>query len=551
MINSLPVRAVGARPAGDRGQRPLLHCFFVSRSCLRRFRVVARTICLIVAGLLLAACGREPEVASCSNDGGFLIDNATIIDGSGAASSTGGVRVLGDRIVAVGALEACSGEQHIDASGLALAPGFIDSHSHADDEIFDVPDALSAVSQGITTVIVGQDGGSPYPLAEFYAKLDASPVAVNFASYVGHNTIREQVMADDSKRTASEDEVARMATMLETELASGALGLSTGLEYEPGIYSATAEVISLAQLTADRGGRYISHMRSEDRWLEESIDEIIAIGRATGMPVQISHFKLAMTPLWGQASRILSKLDAARRDGVQLTADIYPYEYWQSTMMVLLPERDYNDRDAIAEALDEIAPPEGIWMTRFEPNPDYVGQSITEIGALLELDPVSTFSHLAAEADRWREEHGRSGEMIIATSMNEADIDLLMSWPHTNICSDGGLIDLHPRGAGSFPRVLGHYARDKGLMSVETAVHKMSGLTAENMGLADRGLIREGMIADLVLFNPETVIDRATPEAPDAISEGINAVWVNGELVYQDGATTDARPGRIIRRRSP
>ena len=267
------------------------------------------------------------------------------------------------------------------------------------------------------------------------------------------------------------------------------------------------------------------------------------------MPVQISHMKLAMTRLWGGAAATLEKLDAARNDGVQITADIYPYEFWQSTMMVLLPERDYTDRAAIEEVLEQIAPADGIWMTRYEPNPDYVGKSLPEIAGLMETDVISAFTNLAAAAERWREENGRRAEMIIATSMKDSDIDELLLWPEMNICTDGGLNDLHPRGAGSFPRVLGHFARDKGLMPIETAVHKMSGLTAEHMGFTDRGLIRPGMVADLVLFNPDTVIDNATPDNPAALSTGIESVWVSGELVYRDGATTDARPGKIIRRK--
>jgi N-acyl-D-amino-acid deacylase len=339
-----------------------------------------------------------------------------------------------------------------------------------------------------------------------------------------------------------------MAEMLASELESGALGLATGLEYDPGIYSETSEVLTLAHAAAEVGGRYISHIRSEDRWFEDSIDEIILIGRETGMPVQISHFKLAMTRLWGHAGETLAKLDAARADGVKITADIYPYEFWQSTMMVMLPERDYTDRAAITEVFDQLAPAEGIWMTRYEPNPEYVGKRLTEIAELLEVDTVDAFTHLAEEAERWKQENGRSAEMIIATSMKDADIDALMAWPETNICTDGGLQDLHPRGAGSFPRVLGHFVRDRQLMPLETAVHKMSGLTAEHMGFTDRGFIREGMIADLVLFNPDTVIDRATPEDPLALSEGITSVWVGGELVYQQGAVTDMRPGKVIRR---
>ncbi|MGB5352909.1 MAG: amidohydrolase family protein, partial [Woeseia sp.] len=302
-------------------------------------------------------------------------------------------------------------------------------------------------------------------------------------------------------------------------------------------------------VAADAGGRYISHIRSEDRWFEDSIDEIILIGRRTGMPVQISHFKLAMTRLWGKADETLAKLDDARAAGVNITADIYPYEYWQSTMMVLLPDRDYTDRAAITEVLEQIAPAEGIRMSRYEPKPEYVGKRLTEIADILEVDVVDAFTQLAAGAEAWEAANGRSAEMIIATSMKDADIEALMLWPETNICTDGGLTDLHPRGTGSFPRVLGHFAREKKLMSMETAVHKMSGLTAEHMGFTDRGLIKEGLIADLVLFNPQTVIDRATPENPSALSDGITAVWVSGELVYRDRAVTAARPGKVIRRK--
>jgi len=510
---------------------------------------VTRHTLVVTLLVAMAGCAQEDTQTCAGEAPGFLITNITVIDGSGAPGVAASVRITAGLIAAVGDLAACEGETIVDGGGKSLAPGFIDTHSHADGLLLAQTDALAAVSQGITTVIVGQDGGSPYPLADFYAQLDETPATINVASYIGHNTLRSEVLGEDFKRAATDKEVALMAEMLQSELESGALGLATGLEYEPGIYSETSEVIALAQVAADVGGRYISHIRSEDRWFEDSIDEIILIGRETGMPVQISHMKLAMTRLWGSAAETLEKLDTARADGVQITADIYPYEFWQSTMMVLLPERDYTDRAAIEEVLEQIAPAEGIWMTRYEPNPDYVGKSLPEIAGLMETDVVSAFTNLAEAAERWREENGRRAEMIIATSMKDSDIDELLQWPEMNICTDGGLNDLHPRGAGSFPRVLGHFARDKNLMSVETAVHKMSGLTAKHMGFTDRGLIQEGMIADLVLFDPATVIDHATPENPAALSAGINSVWVNGELVYQDGATTEARPGRVIRRK--
>jgi len=496
----------------------------------------------------LAGCA-EDEATVCRNDPpGFLISNAVVVDGSGSPGFSASVRVNDGLIADIGDLSACSGEIVVDAAGQTLAPGFIDTHSHADGEIFELPDALAAISQGITTVVVGQDGGSPYPLTDFFSKLDETSTTLNFASYVGHNTIRTEVLGEDDKRVATDEEVEYMAKILASELESGALGLATGLEYEPGIYSETSEVLTLAKVAADVGGRYISHIRSEDRWFEDAIDEIILIGRETGMPVQISHMKLAMKRLWGSADDTLAKLDAARADGVQITADVYPYEYWQSTMMVLLPERDFTDRDAIAEALDQIAPPDGFWMTKFDPQPEYVGKTLTEIAALRETDTVTAFTQLAEEADRMRKETGKRAEAIIGTSMVEADIGKLLTWSETNICTDGGLIDLHPRGTGSFPRVLGRYVREQELMSLETAIHKMTGLSASHMGFTDRGLIRQGAVADLVLFNPETVIDRATPLAPDTLSEGITSVWVSGEVVFTDGAATDVRPGKIIRR---
>lgn len=507
-------------------------------------------LALLAIAIVVSGCERATET-SCENPApGFLIANVQVIDGSGVPGAAADVRISDGRIAAVGALDACPDERVVDGGGLTLAPGFIDTHSHADGSILDNLDAIAAVSQGITTVIVGQDGGSEYPLADFYSQLEETPPTVNVASYVGHNTLRLEVLGDDFERVATADEIAAMASLLKLELDTGALGIATGLEYEPGIYSETAEVLALAQITADAGGRYISHIRSEDRWFEDAIDEIILIGRETGMPVQISHIKLAMTRLWGQAEQTLTKLNTARAAGINITADIYPYEFWQSTMMVLLPERDYRDRDAIQEVFDEIAPADSIRMTRYEPNPSYVGKSLPEIAGLLELDTIGTFTHLAEAAEQWEQDNSRSAEMIIATSMKDSDIEALLNWPHTNICTDGGLLDLHPRGAGSFPRVLGHYARENRLMSMETAVHKMTGLTAEHMGFSDRGLIREGMMADLVLFDPDTVIDSATPQQPDALAEGIESVWVAGVLVYADGEVTSARPGEVIRRQN-
>jgi N-acyl-D-amino-acid deacylase len=502
---------------------------------------------MLVASASVAACAQN-ELPGCTNPNGFLITNISLLDGSGSPPVSASVRVANAIITQIGDLSVCDGEVVINGGGKTLSPGFIDTHSHANGNIFDRPDALPVVSQGITTIIVGQDGGSPYPLSDFFEKLDAAPATVNVSSYVGHNTLRSAVLGDDFRRTATEAEIEQMKEMLVSELKSGALGLATGLEYEPGIHSETSEVLELAQIVAAAGGRYISHVRSEDRWFEDAIDEIILIGRETGMPVQVSHIKLAMKRLWGSANELIDKLEEARSEGINITADIYPYEYWQSTIMVLLPDRDPTNRETIANVLDQIVPPDGLWMTRFEPNPNYVGKTLTEIASLREVDAITAFSQIALEALEWERIHGKRAESIIGTSMDETDISALIAWPHANICTDGGIINLHPRSAGSFPRVLGRYVREQNVMSLAEAIRKMTSLAAENMGFTDRGLIQAGMAADLVLFDPGTVIDHATPLQPTLLSTGINSVWVNGELVYTNGMTTAARPGRVIRK---
>ncbi|MGH8167702.1 MAG: amidohydrolase family protein, partial [Woeseiaceae bacterium] len=249
-----------------------------------------------------------------------------------------------------------------------------------------------------------------------------------------------------------------------------------------------------------------------------------------------------------ETPRIIATLDAARADGVRISADIYPYEYWQSDLMVLLPERDYTDRAAVAEALDQIAPPDGLWMTQFDPQPEYVGKTLTEIAALRDIDAVTAFMQLAEESAAMEEQTGRGANSIIGTSMREDDIRDMLLWPETNICTDGAFEDLHPRARGAFTRVLGRYVREEKLLSLEQAVHKMTGLAAAHMGFDDRGVIRAGARADLVLFDPDTVIDRATPEQPELMSEGISTVWVGGLRVYENGRATGARPGKVIRR---
>ena len=479
-----------------------------------------------------------------------LIRGARVIDGTGEPSQRVSVRVVGDRIDAVGDLEPAPEDLVLDVEGLALAPGFIDTHSHGDRANPAIlSEAEGALSQGVTTFAGGPDGDSIYPIAEFFGRLEASPSAANILSWVGHGTLREQVMGEDFRRPATEAEIEEMRELLKQEMASGAWGLSTGLEYDPGIYSTSEEVITLAREAASHGGRYTSHIRSEDRYFWDAVDEILRIGREAEIPVNITHIKLAMQSSHGKADELLEILTEARNNGIEVTADIYPYTYWQSTLTVLFPERDFQNLDAARFAVQEVALPDGMLIPRFAPEPALEGKTLAEISSLRGTEPAQTLMDLIAEAEAFQEETGEEDvETVIAVSMSEPDIDALMRWPWTNICTDGDLWGSHPRGYGSFTRVLGRYVRDRKVLSLEEAIHKMTGLAASNLGLTDRGRIEPGMAADLVLFDPDTVLDRATTDYPHDVSQGIETVWVNGQVVWHDRATTGRHPGAVLRR---
>jgi N-acyl-D-amino-acid deacylase len=495
--------------------------------------MAARWIAIVLAAVTFGGAAPQPT--------SFLITNAVVLDGSGAPGRRVSVRVNGDRITVIGNLTAAAGERVVDARGLTLAPGFIDTHSHHDRGLADERDALGAVTQGITTIVVGQDGGSSSPLAESFAKLEAAAPAVNIASYVGHGTLRRRVMGTDFKRVATADEVAKMVEMLRAEMQAGALGLSTGLEYDPGIYSDPSEVVALAKAVAPFGGRYISHIRSEDREFWKAIDEAINIGRQAKIPVQISHIKLAMRSLWGQHAKLLGILNAARKEGIRLTADIYPYTYWQSGMTVLFPARDFANRASAEFALREVTSPEGLLVVRYSRDRSYEGKTLAEIAKLRGTDPPQTMMDMLKEA-------GEGDIGIVATSMDEKDVAEIMKWPFANICSDGTSTGGHPRGFGAFTRVLGRYVREQRVLTLPDAIRRMTSMSATNVGLKQRGLIAQGNYADLVLFDPATVIDRATTKDPRALSEGIDTVWVNGQIVYQSGKATGQHPGQILRR---
>ena len=470
----------------------------------------------------------------------LIIQNVQIIDGLGSPAYLGSVRLRGELIAELGDLKRKKNEPFIDGQGFFLSPGFIDTHSHHDGTTETQIEA--AHSQGITTIVVGQDGSSNFPIGTYFDSLQMNPLSVNIASYAGHNSIRFEIMGQDYKRAASDSEIDQMVVLLKREMEAGALGLSTGLEYDLGIYSEEDEILRLTQSLKSYGGRYISHIRSEDRYFEEALEEIIKIGEITGVPVQISHMKLARKSLWNTVPRIIQKMEAARASGINITADVYPYEYWQSTMTVLFPERDFGNRESAEYALTELTTPRGMILTKFNADSTYVGKSIWEISQIRNQDPVSCYMDLIKMSQDIR------GESVVAKSMHSNDIIELFKWDHTNVSSDGSATSGHPRGWGSFPRFINLMVKQEKELSLEKAIQKMTSLAADHMGIKKRGVLQKGNFADLVLFDLDELEDKATIKNPTLPSKGILRVWVNGKEIYKKSENMNLHPGKILRR---
>lgn len=476
----------------------------------------------------------------------LAIRGALVIDGTGAAGIVADVAVEGDRIVAIGGNIGVAREE-VDAAGLTLAPGFIDAHTHDDRLILGGAEAmLCKLSQGVTTVIVGNCGISlspvafdsrpPAPLdllgdarwwrfpsfAAYAAQLAEVPPAVNALALVGHMPIRIEAMGGDTGRAATSAEVGRMAARLAEALDQGGAGLSTGLWYAPGGGAERDELVALARCAAVRNGLYVTHLRDEGNAVEAAVAEAIDIGVSGGLPIVISHHKCTAPENFGKSHATLAMIDACAAHH-PIGLDVYPY---CASSTVLRPEWVRPDIETVVS-----------WSV---PHPDRAGQS------------------LAAIAAEWRVPlHEAAARLVPAGavyfSMDEGEVRRIMAHRLTMIGSDGLPHDErpHPRLWGTFPRVLGHYARDLGLFPLETAVHKMTGLTAETFGISGRGIVAEGAYADLTLFDPARIIDRADFTAPTLLSAGVVATWVNGRLAYGEGqGVTGACAGRLLKRGS-
>lgn len=468
----------------------------------------------------------------------IVIKNALIVDGTGKAGYRGDVRIKDGKITKIGSIKAKKDEAVIDAGGKILAPGFIDIHNHSESGLLREGAAANQVSQGITTILVGPDGGSPFPLADYLTKLQGK-IAPNVGAFIGHASVREAVLKTDYKRKATDGEIKQMEMLVEQAMREGAFGLSSGLEYDVGFSASTEELIALARVAARFGGIYMTHMRDEEEGLLDAIREAIRIGKEARLPVQISHLKAGNRNVWGKSTEAIALIETERKNGFDITADVYPYTAWASTITVLVPSRRHEDRAEIEKGLSNVGGADKVLVTSCAAHRDYEGKTLEEIARSQNVTPVDVYIQIVRSG----------GAGVVCNSMNEEDVKNfnLQSW--TMVSSDGGIGSRHPRGSGTFTRVLGRFVRENKWFSLEEAVRKMTSFPAARLGLKDRGVIKKGRRADLVLFDQDRVTDRATFAAPQNLSEGIETVFVNGQKVWENGKTTGNLPGEILRRK--
>lgn len=467
-----------------------------------------------------------------------VIKNATIIDGSGRAAFRGDVRITGDKIVKIGNIKAKKDEAVIDANGRVLAPGFIDIHNHSEEGLQTEGTATNQVSQGITTILVGPDGGSPFPLNEYFAKLQGK-IAPNVGAFIGHASLREQVMNGDYKRQTTPEELAKMLVLMEQSMKEGAFGLSSGLEYDVGFSASTEELIALAKIAAKYKGIYMTHMRDEEEGMLDALRESIRIGKEAKLPVQISHIKMGNRNVWGKSAEAIALIETERRKGFDITADCYPYTAWASTITVLVSSRKHEDKSEVEKALFNVGGADKVLVTSCAAHRDYQGKTLEEIARQQNVSPVDVYIQIVKDG----------GAGVVCNSMNEADVKAFYQQSWVMVSSDGGIGSRHPRGTGTFTKVLSRFVRENNWFSLEEAVRKMSAFPAARLGLKDRGFIKKGMQADLVLFDKDKVKDLATFAQPQNLSEGIEIVFVNGQKVWENGKTTGNLPGEILRKR--
>lgn len=505
---------------------------------------------------------------SASGQYDILIRNARVIDGTGNPWFHASIAIQDGRIAAIGRLEGATARRVIDAAGRVAAPGFIDVHTHVEGTIEKVPRADNYLFDGVTTIVTGNCGGSTQNVGAWFRRLEELGIGVNVATLVGHNTVRRQVMGTENRR-ATPEELARMKELVHAAMQQGAVGLSTGLIYIPGAYAPTEEVVELARSAAVYDGVYASHMRDEGAQILDAIHEAAHVGEQAGMPVQISHFKIDTPRIWGFSEKSIALVEEYRRRGVDVVVDQYPYDHSSTNLGITLPawalaggtealrERLSNPETRaritaeMQQRLRDLGHADYSYATvaYFEKEHSWEGRNIVEITRLRGLEPVlanqiETIFHILLNG----------GAQMIYHSMSDVDIERILRYPNTAIASDGGVRVFgegmpHPRSYGTNARVLAEYVRRRGVLTLEDAIRRMSSLPARTFRFRDRGLLREGFAADVVVFDPARVQDRATYTQPHQYSEGFDYVLVNGVVMVDEGRLTDARGGRVLRHR--
>lgn len=551
-----------------------------------------RRLPMLLLASLLAGCASAPRAADSSRVFDWLIANGRIVDGTGSPWYRGDVAIAGDRIVAVGQLRGARARDTIDASGLTVSPGWIDMLGHSEYSLLSDGRALSKITQGITTEITGEVT-SVVPVNErtlrelgfarsnrvdwtdldgYFTRLQRERPAINLATYVTVGSVRRYVMGD-ANRAATADERAQMRELVAQAMRQGAVGLSTGMIYAPATYASTDEIVDLARVAAQYGGGYASHIRSEGARLIEAINEAVTIGERAGTWVQIHHLKASGKANWGKLAAAIAAIEAARARGVDVTADQYPYRASSTGLDAIIPSwahaggtdslvarlQDPGTRTRLTQEImgpeqrDELigessGGPTGVMLAGFRTD------SLRRYNGMLLSDVARQRGQPAIEAVYDLLVADSAATQAIYFSMSEEDIELAMKQPWVSVGIDAGARDTvlnshpHPRAFGSFPRVLCHYVRARNVLTLPDAIRKFSALPAARVGLADRGVIKAGMFADLTIFEEATVCDRATFEKPVQTSAGIHHVLVNGVPVIRNGVVTGARPGRGLRR---
>jgi N-acyl-D-amino-acid deacylase len=495
-----------------------------------------------------------------------IIRNGKIIDGTGNSWYYGDVAVKDGKIIAIGKLPNATATKIVDAKGLIVAPGFIDVHAHIENGVFENPTADNYIYDGVTTVITGNCGGSADDLKTFFWRIDSMKTSINVASLVGHNTVRRQAMGLDN-RLATADEQKKMEELVAQAMKDGAVGLSTGLIYLPGMYSNTEEVIGLAKVAASYNGVYASHIRNEENKVVDAINEAINIGKSANIPVEISHFKVSGPANWGRSKETLPLIEAARKEGYDVTIDQYPYSASSTNLGVRLPDwalaggqdslkKRINDEQMHKEIIKEMLEMQDkykyksysyAYVAYHSADTTLNGKNISEINKL-----KGRKAKMKYEAETILDMMAAGGAQMVYHSMNEDDVRYFMKYPFDMIGADGGVVVYgkgmpHPRAYGTNARVLAKYVRDEKLVSLEEMIRRMTSLAAQKFQLKDRGLLKEGMAADIVIFDLNEIADKATFEQPHQFSAGFHFVLVNGQLVIADGKHTGVKSGMTLK----